>query len=94
MSSSDTLDMEAGEKNQPVIREGDPQPGRLRWVVQPAAAGLAIVGCVVYANSIELTNKQSLLQNDALLQVSDERLRKAVRMVGTRVSSVSAYLAK
>ncbi len=29
-----------------------------------------------------------------LLQVSDERLRKAVRMVGTRVSSVSAYLAK
>ncbi|CAO4164957.1 DUF3606 domain-containing protein [Methylorubrum zatmanii] len=28
------------------------------------------------------------------LQVSDERLRKAVRMVGTRVSSVSAYLAK
>lgn len=29
-----------------------------------------------------------------LLQVSDERLRKAVRMVGTRVSSVSAYLSK
>ena len=26
--------------------------------------------------------------------VSDERLRKAVRLVGTRVSSVSAYLAK
>ncbi|GEP00464.1 DUF3606 domain-containing protein [Methylobacterium haplocladii] len=29
-----------------------------------------------------------------LLGVSDERLRKAVRIVGTRVSSVSAYLAK
>ncbi|WP_232630300.1 DUF3606 domain-containing protein [Methylobacterium sp. Leaf118] len=29
-----------------------------------------------------------------LLQVSDERLRRAVRMVGTRVSSVAAYLAK
>ncbi len=29
-----------------------------------------------------------------LLQVTDERLRKAVRMVGTRVSSVTAYLAK
>ncbi len=29
-----------------------------------------------------------------LLQVTDERLRKAVRLVGTRVSSVSAYLAK
>lgn len=29
-----------------------------------------------------------------LLQVSDERLRKAVRMVGTRISSVTAYLSK
>lgn len=29
-----------------------------------------------------------------VLGVSDERLRKAVRLVGTRVSSVSAYLAK
>ena len=29
-----------------------------------------------------------------LLGVSDERLRKAVRLVGTRVASVSAYLAK
>jgi hypothetical protein len=29
-----------------------------------------------------------------LLGVTDERLRKAVRIVGTRVSSVSAYLAK
>ncbi|GJE28125.1 DUF3606 domain-containing protein [Methylobacterium organophilum] len=28
------------------------------------------------------------------LGVSDERLRKAVRMVGTRLSSVTAYLAK
>ena len=26
--------------------------------------------------------------------VTDERLRKAVRLVGTRVTSVSAYLAK
>ena len=30
----------------------------------------------------------------AALGVTDERLRKAVRLVGTRVSSVSAYLAK
>ncbi|GJE53596.1 MULTISPECIES: DUF3606 domain-containing protein [Methylobacterium] len=29
-----------------------------------------------------------------LLGVTDERLRKAVRIVGTRVSSVSAYLSK
>lgn len=29
-----------------------------------------------------------------LFQVTDERLRKAVRLVGNRVSSVSAYLAK
>lgn len=29
-----------------------------------------------------------------LLGVTDERLRKAVRIVGTRVSSVSTYLSK
>lgn len=30
----------------------------------------------------------------ARLGVTDERLRKAIKLVGTRVASVSAYLAK
>lgn len=67
MSSTETLDMEAGEKNAPAVREGDPQPGRLRWVVQPGLALLAIAACFVYTNSVELTSKQSLLQNDAMI---------------------------
>ncbi|MBD3916493.1 ABC transporter permease [Nocardioides hwasunensis] len=59
--------MEAGEKDAPAVREGDPQPGRLRWVVQPALALLAIAACFAYTNTRELTSKQSLLQNDAML---------------------------
>ncbi len=65
--SSQTLDMEAGEKDAgSVVREGDPTPGIARWIAQPLFCLAAITAVLVYTNSRELTTKQGLLENGQL----------------------------
>lgn len=46
------------------------------------------------ATHIDVHDRENRTQWASRLGVTDERLRKAVRLVGTRLSSVSAYLSK
>lgn len=62
-----SVDMEAGEKNRPAVREGDPTPSRLRWVVQPALALLAIAACFAWTANQDLTANQTLLEPGSML---------------------------
>ena len=48
----------------------------------------------IKAKHIDIYDSVSRAHWAGVLGVTDERLRKAVRLVGTRVSSVSAYLSK
>lgn len=68
---SAVLDMEAGEK-QPAstVLEGDPAPGRARWIAQPLVAVFAIAACFVYVNTASLDSKEVNLLNNSDLTSS------------------------
>lgn len=66
--SSETLDMEAGDTAASRgAREGDPSPGIARWIAQPLVCAAAIAAVFLYSNTRDLTSKQGLLANGALV---------------------------
>ncbi|MFY0406060.1 ABC transporter permease [Solicola sp. PLA-1-18] len=89
MSTTTTLDMEAGEKLSTQTTVSTDRPSLVRWVVQPVLCVLAVVLSLVYVNTADITDTE---RRSLAIDIILARLREhmSLSLVATLITVVVA----